>query len=259
MVPEQTRGKLAAHVVGVVRPRGHAQLARKPLRGRCRGQRHRAAEGSVAIRRGAHAALNLHRAEQRRIAVHVCPEHALVFGRVQRHAVERHVDARVAGSANAHIHGARAQPVLAPRQHARRLREEERQLASRFRECVQLLFPDVRHGERRVFLRPDALHHYLLQFFHRRGILLGNRFRRHCHGGNRGKGNRHQNISFHCFYSLLCFTINNKGARKSFPYAGITLIRSEGIISAAGQLSTVNCQRHPLIRSLRIGRKVTHK
>ena len=177
-------------MIGVVRADARRNLRRRLHFWGFRCQRNRTAESTVAVGRCAHATLNLHRTEQRSIAVHIRPENALVLGRIERNAVERHVDARVACTANPQVGRARAKSVLAPRQHARRLRKKKRQFASRRRERLQLLFLDVRHGVRRVFLRPNTAHDHLLQLLDRGRVLFHNETRLR---SRRCRRNRRQN------------------------------------------------------------------
>ena len=118
VLPEQARREGTTYVEGVVGPIRRAHFCRWYQRGSLRLQRNRSTKGTVAICRCSHAALYLHRAYQRCIGVHVCPEHTLVLGRIQGYTVEGDVDARVAGTANAQIGGSRSQSVLAPGQHA---------------------------------------------------------------------------------------------------------------------------------------------
>ena len=171
VVAQQAGGELAAEVQRVVRAVRHRHLAAELLRRGGRREGHRAAEGSVAVGRRAHAALNLHRTEQRAVRVHVSPEDALVFGRVEGHTVERHIDARVGRTAYAHVRRTRAQSVLAPRQHARRLREEEGQLAARLGKLAKCFLLDVAHGIRCILLRPHAFYYDLLQLLHLGGVV----------------------------------------------------------------------------------------
>ena len=164
MVPQHTRAETATHVVGVVRPVTGTQFGRRGERSRFRRERDAAAKGTVAVSRRAYASLYLHVAQQRGVTVHVGPEHALVLGRVEGHTVESHVNARVAGTADAHVGGSGAQAVLAPSQHAWSLGEEERQLLAGLREFLQLGFLDLRRGVWSPLLAAHAFHHYFGEF-----------------------------------------------------------------------------------------------
>ena len=92
VVPQQTRGEVATQVIGVVGTVRGRQFATSLARGCFCLQRDGTAKGTVAIGRRTHAALNLHAVQQGGIAVHIGPEHALVLGRVEGHAVDGHVD-----------------------------------------------------------------------------------------------------------------------------------------------------------------------
>ena len=128
VVGKQTCREVASDAICVeraVRTRHlHGRLKR---RSGC-SERHRTAEGSVAVGRRAHATLYLRTAHKSCVAVHVSPEHALVFGRVERHTVYRDVDAAAGSATHTHIDGAGANAVLAPREHTRCAGEEPRQL-----------------------------------------------------------------------------------------------------------------------------------
>ena len=201
MLGEKTRGDRAAHVERVVGAIRGAHLSRRNERWSLRLQRHRATEGTVAIGRRAHAALYLHRAEQRGIGVHVGPEHALVLGRIQGHAVEGDVDARVAGTADAHVGGTGAQSVFAPCQHARRAREEEGQLLTRGGEALQFFPVDLGNGKRSILLGAHAAYYYFLQ------LLDGERVSgiglRPCRSRwNKGQRGPCEKMFFHCSFTL---------------------------------------------------------
>ena len=118
-------------MVGVIAAIRRRQLNKRLLIRRCSSQRYAAAESSVAMGRRANSALNLNRAQQRAVRIHIGPEHRLVLRRVQRHAIERNIDTASCRTADAHVGRPRAQAVLSPGQYTRRIGEKQRQFAPR--------------------------------------------------------------------------------------------------------------------------------
>ena len=90
----------------------------------------RGAEGTGAVGRRAHAALYLHRLHGGGEVAHVHPVELCALGVVHGHAVGRDVDARGVGAAHAQRRVADAVAGVAGHRHARRQRDEERDVLS---------------------------------------------------------------------------------------------------------------------------------
>ncbi len=194
------------------------------LEGWCgRGESHRSAEGTISVGRCSDTSLNLDAAQQGSVGVHIGPKYGLVFGRVERHAIQCDVDSAARCAADAHVSCSRACTVLAPCEHAWRASKKERQLLPTLGEGFQFLTFDVGHGKWCVLGCADTLHNYLL---HR---LRGKRV-----GGCGGLLCLHSCRTHQCgrgcydFFHVVKYLITtNKG---TFPYDGITRIRFLGYV-----------------------------
>ena len=173
VVPEQARGGAHAQVHRVPGAIRGVHFDRRDERRGLGAEGDRAAEGAVAVGRGAHAALDLDAAHQGAVGVHIGPEDRLVLRGVERHAVEGDVDAGAARAADAHIAGARAHAVLAPGDDAGRAGEEHRKLDTGGGEVLQLAAADVGHGEGGVLGGAHGADHDLLQLLDLQGIRRG--------------------------------------------------------------------------------------
>ena len=172
MVAYKPRGETAAHVEGVVAAVGAGDFGRWKQRRSLGGEGHGAAESAVTVGRGAHSPLDLGAAQKGAVAVHIGPEHALVFRRIERHAVKRDVYAGIAGSADTHIGSTGAQAVFAPGENAGSACEKQRELPARRREVFEFGAAHTGNRKRCIFLRTDGAYHRLGKLFNKNGILL---------------------------------------------------------------------------------------
>ena len=170
VVPQQAGGKVAADIQRVERTVGRRDLARGNQRRRFRTQRDGAAEGAVAVGGGPHAALDLHAGEQFAVRIHIGPEYALVFGRIERHAVKGYVDAASAGAADAQVRGAGAHAVFTPGDDARCPGEQHRKFPAGTGKILEFGAADVCDRERCVLRGANGTDDGFLQFFNLQGI-----------------------------------------------------------------------------------------
>ncbi len=165
-------GELRPEVQRVVRTERCRQFSRRDVLRLCRHKRNGAAESTVAIRRSAHTTLYLSTAEQSTETIHIGPKDALVFRRIEGHAIEGDVDTRACRATYAHVGGTGAHSVLAPCQHTGRTGEEERQFPACLGELLKLLFLDVCHGKRCVFGCTHTLHRHLSEILYAERVVV---------------------------------------------------------------------------------------
>ena len=92
MMPEETRRERTAQNISIVGAIRAGDFSSRYQRGSLGGHNDRCTEGTVTIGGRTHAALNLDASERAGIGIHIGPEDTLVFGRVERYAVEGDVD-----------------------------------------------------------------------------------------------------------------------------------------------------------------------
>ena len=190
VVGQHACGEVESYVVGVVSAVAHVHFQGRLDRGCRQSQRDGSSEGTIAIGGGADTPLYLGRAHERGIRVHVGPKHTLVFGRVERHSVYRHIDTAVGCTADTQMGGTRTHAILAPCHHAGGVGKQEGELTPCLGESSQLLFPDVGHGKRRVLLRAYAFHHHILQIHYAQRV------------GRQSLGAKHAHACCHQAYNL---------------------------------------------------------
>ena len=127
MIGQQSGACFSTIDEGVVASSAEADFNRGLLFRQSGGEGDGSSEGSVAVGGSSHAALNFHIAQQGCIAVHIRPEHALVFRTIKTNAIKRDVDTASACTAQAHIGSSRTESVLAPCHDARRACKKEGQ------------------------------------------------------------------------------------------------------------------------------------
>ena len=116
-VADEVGRKVDASVPSVVRAERTGQFNVRNCRRSLSGKRNATAKSTVAIGRSTNTALYLGAAQQRGIAIHICPEHRLVLGGVKRHTVDSDVYTATTGTTHTHIRCTSAHTVLAPCQH----------------------------------------------------------------------------------------------------------------------------------------------
>ena len=172
MLAQQTRGELASRAPCVVTAVTSRHLQHGLHLRQLRLHGNAASEGTVARRAAAHAALYLHASQQGGIGIHVGPEDALVFGRIERHAVQSDVHTASGTATHTHVHRTRAQSVLAPRHHTRGACKQVGQLLPACGELLQLHLADSAHGKGSTLGGTYRLYHNLTQLCHTDRVLL---------------------------------------------------------------------------------------
>ena len=172
LIPKQTRRSRTAVVHRVVGAIGKVDFTSRRKEGSSRRERNCATKGAVTVRTCANASLHLHTAQQSRVAVHVCPEHTLVFGRIEGNTIQSDVDASTSYTSNTHIGRSCPDSVLAPTHNAWRLSQQERQLSSGLRMVLQFFLLDVGYSKRRALRSSYTSDHHFLYVFHANGVLI---------------------------------------------------------------------------------------